>query len=445
MPLPKRLKGDTLIGILVAIGIFVILSQAVVSLAFSSYDLISYSRARISARHIALESIEIVRNTPYDSIGTTGGIPTGIFIQEQQVPRNGQNYTIRTNISYVDDPFDGIAPADTLPSDYKRVKIDVSWGGISSSNFSEVSMVTDVSPYGIESTTGGGTLSILVFDALGLPVPQAQVTLVATTTNPPVNATYYTSDTGRVTLPGAPICSSCYQITVTKAGMSTDRTYSIAEITNPSKPLSSVLEGQLTEVSFNIDRFAKLKLTSFGAEPEFEALPNQIVRVRGEKTIGTSGLDEPVYKFDQEVVTDSSGELEIEELEWDNYHITLPTDSIMEIAGIYPITPISVSPLDQVNLLISLVSDNQSSALLRFEDGSSGLVASVAATLKDDTGFEASESSGIQDTANFGQVFFDSLTDKVYSLIATASGFLEFNGTVVVTGDTNEKIILIPE
>lgn len=445
MNLPARLRGDTLIGILVAVGIFVILSQAVVSLAFSAYDLISYTRARISARHIALESMEIVRNAPYDDIGTTGGIPSGIFTQEQQVSRNGQNYTIRTNIAYVDDTFDGVTPADTLPTDYKRVKIDVSWGGIAASNFSEVSLVTDVSPRGIESTSGGGTLSILVFDAQGLPVPQAQVHLVATTTTPPINATYYTSDTGRVTLPGAPICQSCYQITVTKAGMSTDRTYSVTEITNPAKPHVSILEGLLTEVSFNIDHFASLNLTTYGAEPDFALLPNQIVRIRGEKVIGTDGLDDPVYKFDQEVVTDSNGNLAVEELEWDNYHISLPADSTVEIAGINPQTPIAVDPSEDVILRISLVPDSQSSILFTFENGTNGLVSTVAATLKDGAGFEATKSSGLNETANFGQVFFDSLTDKIYTLIATASGFLEFNAPVTVAGDTSERIILTPE
>jgi hypothetical protein len=76
MSLPKSLaRGDSLIGIIIALGIFLILSQAVITLALSVYDLISYSRARISARHIALESIEIIRNSPYDQVGTVGGIP----------------------------------------------------------------------------------------------------------------------------------------------------------------------------------------------------------------------------------------------------------------------------------------------------------------------------------------------------------------------------------
>jgi len=446
MSLPKAPKrGQSIIGVIIAIGIFVILSQAVATLAFSAYDLISYTRARISARHIALESIEIVRNAPYDDVGTIGGIPTGIFTQEQDVSRNGQNYTIRTRVNYIDDPFDGVSPDDTLPTDYKRVRVDVSWGGVAASNFSEVSVVTDVAPRGIETTAGGGTLSILAFNALGQPVPQAEVLIVANSTTPPVNATYFTSDTGRVTLPGSPICNTCYQITVTKAGMSTDRTYSTTEVENPVKPLVSILEGQLTEVSFAVDTFARLSLTTYGEEPGFPALPNQIIRIRGEKTIGTNGLDEPVYKFDQEIVTDGSGQLTIEELEWDNYHISLPTDSTVEIAGTNPVSPMSVNPAQEVSLLISLVADSASSLLARFEDGSSLLVASVAAMLEDGVGYEASKSSGVAGVANFGQVFFDGLEDKIYTLTATASGFLELTTDISINGDVSERIILSPE
>lgn len=445
MSLPVQTKrAQIYIGVIISIGIFLILSQAVASLAFSVYDLVGYTRARVSARNIAQEQIELIRNAPYDDVGTVGGIPAGIFEQTETTSRNGLTYTTRTRISYVDDPFDGVAPTDTLPNDYKRVRVDVSWGGIAESRASEVTLVTDISPKDIESSVGGGTLSILVFDANGQPVSQAEVQISETVTNPQVNATYYTSDTGYVTLPGAPACNTCYQITVTKAGMSTDRTYSTSEVTNPTKPLATVLDGQLTEVSFSIDNFASLSLTTLGAKPDFPALGGQIVRVRGEKTIGTDGLDNPVYKYDQDVVTDAGGALSIDQLEWDNYHILLPVDTTMQIAGLNPLSPISINPSDSINLLVSMVPKNGSSLLSSFEDGSGNLVASVSATLSDGTGFVATDSSGVSGQPDFGQTFFNGLADKVYTLIATASGFVDFNNSVTISGDVNERIILTP-
>lgn len=443
--LPRRFtRGDTLIGIIIALGLFLILSQAVVTLAFSVYDLVSYTRARISARNIASESMEIIRNAPFDDVGTIGGIPNGIFTQEQEILRNGQSYTIRTRVVYVDDPFDGVSPIDTLPTDYKRVRVDVSWGGLAESNFSEVTMVTDIAPRGIETTAGGGTLSILVFDSEGEPVPQAEVQIVAASTVPPINTSYFTSDTGRVTLPGAPICNSCYELTVTKSGFSTDRTYGVAEIENPTKPHATILEEQLTEVSFTIDQFASLNLTTVGEAEAFPFLPNQVIRLRGDKTIGTNSLDEPVYKFDLEVVTDSAGNLIIEELEWDNYNVSLPDDSTYDIAFTNPVSPINIIPNQDVNLTISLVGDSADSLLIVFKDSEDNPIASVAATIKDGLTFEASASSGIEGSPNWGQVFFDNLATTAYTLIATASGLLEHTSVINVNEDTTQTILMSP-
>lgn len=435
-------KGEVLIGIIIALGVFMILSQAVMVLAFSAYDLVSYTRARISARHIASEEIETIRNAPYDDVGTIGGIPAGIFEQERQVLRNGQTYTVRTRIGYVDDEFDGTFPEDTLSTDYKRVRVDVSWGGLQESNFSEVTMVTDIAPDGIETEVGGGTLSILVFNALGEPVPQALVEVTANT-NPPVDTSYFTSDTGRVVIPGAPICTSCYQITVSKDGYSTDRTYSVEEIENPTKPMATIIEANLTEISFTIDEYASLALVTVNTEDlEFTPLPNQVVRIYGEKKIGTDGLDNPVYKFDQEIVTDSTGTLTIEELEWDTYHLELPDDTTNDIAYTNPLNPLAVSPGEDVNLQIALTPDTESSLSLNFQNSSNELVASVAATLKDDTGFEASATTGLDGSVNFGQVFFNNLEDKLYTIIATASGYLPYQNTIVVNGDTKSTGLL---
>jgi hypothetical protein len=138
--------------------------------------------------------------------------------QQESIERNKLTYTVKTEIIYYDDPFDGTAATgdDTLSTDYKRVRVEVSWGGLTPSRVGPVVLLTDIVPKGIETTAGGGTLSIIVFDASGAPVPQATVTIIANSVNPPVNITTQTSDNGRVIRPGMPICIACYEITVTK-------------------------------------------------------------------------------------------------------------------------------------------------------------------------------------------------------------------------------------
>ena len=81
-------KGQTLIGLIVAIALFAILAQALFTLVTSSYRLISFSSARITARHLAQEKIELIRNLPYEDVGTTGGIPDGPILQEENIFRN---------------------------------------------------------------------------------------------------------------------------------------------------------------------------------------------------------------------------------------------------------------------------------------------------------------------------------------------------------------------
>lgn len=52
---------------------------------------------------------------------------------------------------------------------------------------------------------------------------------------------------------------------VSKSGYSTDRTYGIGEIATPEKPHLMVLEGQLTEASFSIDKVSSFSVDTFSS------------------------------------------------------------------------------------------------------------------------------------------------------------------------------------
>ncbi len=211
-PRQKRLHGQSLLGILIAIGIFGLLSNAIFTLVTSSYKLTGFTRSRITARHLAQDKIEFIRNLPYDEIGTQGGIPSGPLEQHELSNINGLNFITRVTVVYVDDSFDLNAPGDLLPTDYKRIRVEVSWDGLSGSNRNPVVMVTDITPKGVETTEGGGTLSILVFDANGEPVPQANVSIAASSISPAVDLDLQTQDNGRIILPVDPASINCYEI-----------------------------------------------------------------------------------------------------------------------------------------------------------------------------------------------------------------------------------------
>ena len=443
--LSRFFRGQVYIEVLIAMAVMTILGLTLFRLAALSYELISFSRARITARHLAQEKIEFIRNLSYADIGTSGGIPSGTLIQSENIERNRLSYTVKVAVTYKDDPFDGLLPDDLLPTDYKQVRVDVSWQGIASSSVNPVTMITDIAPKGIETAAGGGTLSVFVFDANAQPVVQADVTLVAPSVDPPVNLTLKTAASGRVILPGAPPCNNCYQITVDKEGFSSDQTYSTAEIANPNKPHASVIEGQLTEVSFAIDRVSTINFTSRSSRANgFAPLPNLTFRLKGEKNLGTDASDELVYKYDETHTTDAGGTLSLTTLEWDNYNIIMPTGSAYDISGTNPLTPLSLLANTTVDLSFALEDYSSDSLLAVFSDPASALIASVAARLSDTGGFEATASSGVSGDPDFGQAFFSGLNTQTYTLEATASGFQDFTGSIIIQGTTKEKIILSP-
>jgi len=443
----KFISGQFYIDSLIAVAVLSILGLTLFRLSALSYELISFNRARITARHIAQEQAEYIRNLPYEEIGTLGGIPSGNLPQAENIERNGLAYTITTSIIYIDDPFDSLVPDDLLPTDYKRVRIDISWGGLAASKINPVTLITDISPKGIETSLGGGTLSILVFDANAEPVPQADVHISASSVTPAVDLTLKTADNGRVLLPGTPTCVECYQITVTKANYSTDQTHSTSEVANPDKPYASLLSGQLTEISFEIDRVSTLNLTSRNnKDAGFTPLGDISFRLKGNKTIGTDINDEPVYKYDEAFTTDSSGFKAITNLEWGNYSILLPEASVYDVEATNPLTPLAILPNTTYDFNFAVTPETANNLWAVFTDGTTSTpIASVSARLSQGGVYEPDQSSGESSKVNWGQVFWSGLSGQSYLLEATAEGYLDFSGDMIVSGKTKEVILITPQ
>lgn len=441
MHLPKTQSGQTIVATLIGIAIFLILANALFTLVRGSFSITSFNRARITARHLAEEKVEFIRNLPYDDVGTQGGIPSGSIPQSETVNRNGLSFTIDTDIIYVDDMFDQTAPTDFLPTDYKRVRVAVSWGGVASSKNNPIVLVTDIAPKGVETTEGGGTLSVLVIDANGQAVPQADVTIAAST-NPAVNLSLQTADNGRLILPGAPTCKNCYRVTVTKGGFNSDRTYAKSEISNPTKPDQTILEGQLTEVTLSIDETADLIIHSTNNRASgFAPLGNVSFQMRGAKTIGTQSNGTVVYKYDQTLTTNSSGDLTLTGLEWDNYSIFMNSGATLDISGINPLSPLAIQPGTSNTVSFATNAHTQRSLLVTFLNASQQQVASVSGVLTKG-GTSQTAISGSSSDPDFGQVFFTNLASGTHQLTATASGYMNYSGSTSISGNNSLNVTL---
>ena len=257
-------KGFTLIDVLVGVSLMLIVFLGI----FGAYQLglmvVGQSKTRIDATALANQWVEMIRNLPYESVGTKGAVlpqAEGVLETATTTIRNNIKYTINLQIKYIVDEADGLAsPEDECYLDYKRAEVKVSWSGRFGG---EVKLVTDVAPKNeIEETNTclaqpGGILSVSVFDAYGEMVDSPLIEIFNPETEEKI--TSYSPSTGQYDFP---LATSTYKVVVSKTGYSIERTYGTEEIAIPEKPHPIVLEGQVTEISFSIDEVSSFSVNT---------------------------------------------------------------------------------------------------------------------------------------------------------------------------------------
>lgn len=249
----------TLVELLIAIALLMLVFGGILAAFQTILKLVGSSKAHAGALALANERMEYIRSLPYDSVGTVSGIPNGAIPQNATTSLNGITYAERVLIEYVDDPHDGTDTSDDngIVADYKRAKVEFSWienGG----NTKVISLISNIIPPGIETTAGGGTVRVNVFDAAALPLPGASVRLYNNTGTTTIDVTRNTNASGIALFSGAPARAN-YQITVTDTGYSTDKTYSATTSNpNPGTPHVAVLEAEVSTMNFQIDELSQL-------------------------------------------------------------------------------------------------------------------------------------------------------------------------------------------
>lgn len=588
----NRTSGLTLIEVLIGTALMLIIFISIFGLIRFGIKLVGQSKARVTATALANQKIELARNLPYDQVGTEGGIPSGSIPETETLVRNKISYTVKTTVVYIDDPFDNLFPDDPLPTDYKRIKVKVSWAGFLAG---QIVLQTDVAPKGIETTGGGGIISILVFDANGQLVPQADIHIENASSSPPIDVHYQTNDQGRLFVPGAPACNDCYKITATKTGYSTERTYAVGEevrgatLATPNKPYLSVLEGQLSEISFSIDRVAtktvqtikyveertwsdsfndetkisqkfqvmasstlsamilaeqtpgqyfssgylltatitpvslvewerlnwsdetptstdlryqllyfdgsdwvlipdvdltvggvknsegfsdspvdlsgldylkyksvKIKANFSTTDPAFTPtlfdwqitwfssdtttpVPNLAFTMQGAKTLGLDSDGQPIYKYQENLSTDSNGQIIISNLEWDSYKITVNGSATgYDIANSLLAQPVNINPGANQTTVLKLAAHKTNTLLVTVKDaGNQALVGASARLFK--TGYDKTKL-----TSDSGQAFFSPLTAGTSTLEVKMASYQDWLGDVYISGQTEQAVVMTP-
>lgn len=387
----KNKKGFTLVELIVGVAVFTVLVVSVYGAYQSIFKVVSASRSKIAAIDLINEQLEIIRNMPYADVGIAGSIPSGLLVHSKIINRDSINYSVLTTVRNIDDPFDGTiggTPNDTSPSDYRLVEIEVSC--VTCQNLTPIIVTTRVAPKNLEGASTNGALFIKALDASGNPVPDASVHIENNSISPKITVDDVTNNAGLLQILDVPPGNSVYEITVTKNGFSTEKTYNI---TNPVKPHATVVLQQVTQVSFIIDKVSTFNVSS--VSDTCSAVSNFPFTLQGIKQISANPL---VLKYNKSATTDSSGILTLPNMEWDTYTLT-STSTAYDIIGINPPGAIVLSPNITQNLGLIVSPRNSKTLLVTVRDYQTGLPLSGASV-------EISNGSPI-DTLITGQGFIN--------------------------------------
>jgi prepilin-type N-terminal cleavage/methylation domain-containing protein len=334
-------KGFTLIETLIGAALFVIIASAVYFSYSNILDIVIASQLNLSAQSALNREVEIIRNIPYDDVGIQGGSPVGILQAQKNITVDGAPFILNTFVRNIDDPFDGTiggAPNDTAPADYKLIELELTCPSCSS--FVPARITTTVAPENLENTTGNGALFINVFDAYGVAVSGADVSIINNQTVPTISINDTTNTDGKLQLVDIATSSAAYEIAVSKAGYSSEQTYPIGGPgnPNPTKPHSTVVSGTVTGISFVIDKISSINLKT--RDKMCANIPDVDFNLDGTKLIG---VNPDVLKYSNSFTTDANGDLLINNLEWDGYNFQ-NNDTVYEITGISSSSPFTVNP-----------------------------------------------------------------------------------------------------
>lgn len=422
-------KGISLIEIIVCVAIFAILSVTIYGLFTSIIKGITYYREKSTISSLANQYIEIVRNMPYENVGTLEGNPHGLLADLPnpiELDVNGTDYQIYYAISYHDDPADGtiLAGTDLAPNDYKQVKLYVKNINTGATN----SFLTNVAPKGLEGMASGGALYLEVFDAVGQPVPGATIHITNTSIVPNIDLTRTADAGGNWIEVGLPNSANSYNVVASKSGYSVDRTYPVSVANpNPTKPDATISNGNVTQISFSIDKLSNLVFKTLNQS--CAAIPGVGLAVRGSKIIGTPN----VLKFDNSYVSDSSGQVLLNNIEWDNYVPALTGESYM-IYGSSPIQQVNILPDTSQNFSLILGPKTTNSLLTIVKDSSTGnAIEGARVDLQSSTAptnYNITALAGANGTISpSGTMSVDSGDDRTFSITAN-SGYAIQNVSV---------------
>lgn len=433
MRAPER--GVTLIDTIVGVALMLVVFMGIAATFRLSIDVVTNNKARSGAIALADQRMEYIRSLAYTSVGTVGGIPSGLIAQSETTSLNGVTYTRRTIIVYADDPKDGTGAADTngITSDYKAVKVDVAWtsryGGTRHVNLS-----TRITPAtGLETNpcaSACGTLVINVANSASAPLAGASVAIANPSASPAVNFSTFTNASGAVTLLAAPAAAG-YTVTVTNPGYSTDQTNTGS---NPTRAPLTVSSNQTTSATFQIDALSSMTVLTL-AYGTSVPVTNAAFLMHGSKTTNTNPV---TYKYSATLGGGGSATTSISNLEWDTYSTSVSSATGYDLAYSCSPQPVSLAAGTVATTTLYLAPHTTNSLSVEVLTSGSGTLVNGASVRLYKSGYDTT-----QTTASCGQTFFSGLSVGTYSITVTASGHTTYNASNISVASSTQYIATI--
>lgn len=441
----KKSRGFTLIEALVLLFIFTVVVMSFFEAYTVGTRLIIESKNRLGATALANQKMEIIRSIDYGNVGIITGIPSGEISEYETVSVNTREYLVHTFVQYVDDSFDGElggSPNDAIPNDYKRVRITVSWGAKGPDQ--SVYTFANISPNGVETSAGGGVLSINILDITGSGVAGATVRIV--NSGEGVDITTSTDTTGNIILPGTPAGIQNYELTVSKSDYYGTMTYPLLSPPAfiPVDEHASVADGVLNQKSMIMDQHADVTINS--KDPFGTDVLNFDFNMSDGKILGTDpDTGDNVYEYDQDLSTNASGVKDIEDQSHGQYTLS-ETDARYQLYKLNPGETV-IGVLDalpgQVTTVNMILLDTQIGSLKVdvTDAGDGSLIEGASVHLMNTTlGYDVTVV-----TDQYGFAYFPTalpeLVSETYDLEVSATGFNDDNSTVNINGGLVTKAV----
>ncbi|MFZ2187174.1 MAG: carboxypeptidase regulatory-like domain-containing protein [Candidatus Moraniibacteriota bacterium] len=445
-------KGFTLIEALTLLFVFSVIAMTFFQTYATGTRLIIESKNRLGATALANQKMEIIRSIDYATIGTKHwngsawvyGIPAGDLLEDEVVNVNSAHYAVHTFVQYVDDAFDGKtggSPADAIPNDYKRVRLTVAWGG--GGEDQSISLFANISPNGIETSAGGGVLSINIIDASGSGVPSVTAHIVNSSTG--VDVTTTTDVTGNITLPGTPASTQKYIITASRSGYYGAVTYPPYPTStySPVDEHASVVDGVLNQKTIVIDRASDILVHT--KDPFGTDIPDIGIDVSGGRILGTNPDLSLVYGFAQVTSTDGSGNKTFGTQSYGLYKLSVTSPRY----ELYKFSPEEVTTTE-----FGVVAGSNKEVTAVLLDSQIGSVRVTVTNQADGSPIPGADvhlsntSLGYdvtQTTDQYGFIYFPKtlpgLANGTYDIAVSAAGFSSQTGTVSIDGSLRTETL----